>query len=112
MDTLFDTRIALRKIRKAFSLLRHEGITAHMSYVVCMQCGKPEVPFFGSLVYVLSEDEIEFKKIGVLPVWFCSPDEDPAGARALGHQIRIALEMSGLMVDWSGDISHPVMVMA
>ena len=112
MDTLFDTRDALRKIRKAFTMLRQEGIQAHMRYVCCMQCGQPEPPFFGSLVYVLRGDEMDFKSAGVLPVWVRGQDEDRAGARALGDQVRIALEVSGLTVEWSGDPDHAILVMA
>lgn len=113
MKTLFDTRDSLRKIRKAFNMLRQEGLQAQMRYVCCMQCGSPEAPFFfGSFVFVLREDEMEFKTTGVLPVWFRSPDEDAAGARALGDQVRIALELSGLTVEWSGDPEHAILVIA
>lgn len=113
MDTLYDTRDALRKIRKAFNMLRQEGVQAQMRYVCCMQCGAPEVPFFSPLVYILREDELEFRAIGVVPVYFRNPDSsDLPGTHALGDQVRIALEMSGLRVEWSGNPDHAVMVMA
>ena len=70
------------------------------------------LPFFGSLVYDLREDEMDFKSAGVLPVWVLGQEEDRAGVRALGDQVRIALEMSGLTVEWSGDSDHAILVMA
>lgn len=113
MDTHYDTREALRKIRKAFNLLRREGLSVHMRYVCCVSCGLPEAPFFCSLVYVLREDELAFKSVGILPVYFrCAHHGDRRGTRALGDQVRIALELAGLRVDWSGDPEHAVMVMA
>ena len=117
MDTIFDTRDALRKLRQAFNLLRGEGLSVHMRYVCCMSCcmscGAPEAPFFSSLVYILREDELAFKSVGVIPVYFrCANRGDRRGTRALGDQVRIALEISGLRVDWSGDPDHAVIVLA
>jgi len=113
MNTLYDSRDALRKIRKAFNMLRQEGIQTQMRYVCCMSCGAPEAPVFSPLVYILREDELEFRAIGVVPVYFRNPERsDLLGARALGDQVRIALEISGLTVEWSGNPDHAVMVMA
>lgn len=113
MGSLFNTSPAVRKLRKAFRMLRREGIQAQMEYVCCMSCGAPDAPFFCPLVYVLKEDEQVFGTTGVLPVHFRNPDNgDHRGTRALGDQVRIALEMSGLRVDWSGDPAHPVMILA
>lgn len=113
MDTLFDTREALRQVRRAFNMLRREGVSVHMRYVCCMACGVPETPFSCSIVYVLREDELGFKATGVLPVYFRSSNHgDRSGARALGDQVRIALEVTGLRVEWSGDPDHAILVMA
>ena len=113
MKALYNTRDALRKIRKAFNLLRLEGVQTEFGYVCCMSCGKPEAPLFSPLVYVLREDEMDFGATGVVPVYFLNPDNnDRRGTRALGDQVRIALEMSGLQVDWSEDPTRAVMVLA
>lgn len=113
METLYNTREALRNIRKAFKLLRREGVQTELGYVCCMSCGASEGLLFSPLVYTLREDETEFGANGVLPVYFRNPDSsDLGGTRALGDQVRIALEVSGLRVDWSGDPAHAVMVMA
>lgn len=113
MDTLYNTRDALRKIRKAFNMLRREGLQAEMRYVCCMSCGAPEGLLFSPLVYILRDDEMEFRATGVIPVHFQNSDSsDRRGSRALGDQVRIALEVSGLRVDWSGEPTHAVMVMA
>lgn len=113
VDLNFDTTDALHKLRQAFNLLRKEGLSVHMRYVCCSSCGLPEAPFFCSLIYVLREDELAFKSVGVLPVYFrCANGSDRRGTRALGDQVRIALEMSGLKVEWSGNPDQAILVMA
>jgi predicted Zn-ribbon and HTH transcriptional regulator len=43
MDTLYDTSEAIRKVRKAFTMLRREGLQVQMRFVCCEQCGSPHL---------------------------------------------------------------------
>jgi len=112
MELLFNTTDALRKVRKAFNMLRQEGVAAHMRFACCSTCGTPATFIPRPLVYVLREDELAFKENGILPIRFVDSDDDPTGTRALGDQVRIILVMNGLEVEWNGDSSRPIMVMA
>jgi len=112
MKALYNTDEALRKIRTAFKVLRQEGVQAQTRYVCCEQCGRPVASYFIPHVYILREDEMEFRVTGVLPVHYRSPDPDPASQRALGDQVHILLKLNGLEVEWNGDPNHVVMVMA
>ncbi len=109
MEILFDTATALCRLRKAFQMLRSEGISAHMRLpdrtVPMVMAPKP-------LVFVTLEDELAFARTGTLPVQFVDTFGDDAGCRALGDMARIILEMHGLTVEWGGNFEKPLMVLA
>ena len=55
---------------------------------------------------------MDFRESGILFIRFLSSDGDRAGARALGDQVRIMLEIHGLEVEWPGSPDQAIMVMA
>jgi len=96
METLFDITDALRKIRIAFSILRHEGVNARTNYLCCYHCVLGKAPSSTSLVYYSRDDVFNFRRTGVLPIRILPPHGDGKGTGALIDQIRIILELQGL----------------
>lgn len=109
METLFDAADALLKLRKAFAMLRSEGVSAHMRLT---DRTVPMVMVPQPLVFVTLEDELAFARTGTLPVQFVDTFGDDAGCRALGDMARIVLEIHGLTVEWGGSHEKPLMVVA
>ena len=67
---------------------------------------------FASLVYCHRQDVKAYRENGVLFIRFINADGDEEGTHALGDQVRILLEINGLVVEWDGRPDKAIMVLA
>ena len=111
MRTPIEIRAMQKKLRKAFQALRDEGVLARMDFCQNSSFFDSPPPSDKCLVFYGARDLEFYKETGILVVHFSTPDGDLASTRALGEQVRILLEWSGLEVEWDGDPNQALAVL-
>ncbi len=105
------------KVNRAFRALRKGNLICRMSFSCCMGCACAELdPMVKArkargAVYFHKQDDSSFRKGHDLYIRYASAGKDDLkGWKAIGDEVKAALEAEGLVVEWDSDVNMAICV--
>jgi hypothetical protein len=99
------------QIRKAFELLRKEGVIARMNFMCCSSCALAELASLGKpVVFFNKQDNEDLKILEEVNIRYWHPDESEKSAKRLGEMVTSILTSCHINVEWDGDPSKTLYV--
>lgn len=104
------------KVARAFKVLRKGNLICRMGFSCCMGCACAELePMVKArkargAVYFHKQDDAGFRKGEDLYVRYSVANDDAEDWKALGTEVKAALEAEGLVVEWNGDVNTAICV--